>query len=138
MQSNNLNSMNFNDAFNLLKNNYEKKEKKDLEATTYGILKKMISQYGYDSVCDEISLYNEKNESKNKDLSSIMNEIKKKVSIELLCSQLFYLDDSDLNSNKKPLNGNQIKEKNNLLFNSFQNAKKNTTCKFKVLKSKKE
>ena len=78
MQSNNLNSMNFIDAFNLLKNNYEKKEKKDLEATTYGILKKMISQYGYDSVCDEISLYNEKNESKNKDLSSIINEVKKK------------------------------------------------------------
>ena len=123
MQSNTLKTMNFNDAFNLVKNNYEKKEKKDFEATTYELLKKLISEYGYDSVCDEISIFNDKNISKNK---------------ELLCSQLFYLDDSNYLSQKKSLNDEQIKNKNISLFNSFQNDKKNKTYKFKVFKSKKK
>ena len=87
---------NFIEEFRLLKDNYEKKEKSDNEAITYELLKKLICKYGYDSVCDEISFYNEKNESKNKELSIIMNEAKKKVSIELLCSQLFYLDNSNI------------------------------------------
>ena len=117
MQSNTLKTMNFNEAFNLVKNNYEKKEKKDLEATTYELLKKLISEYGYDSVCDEISIFNDKNISKNKELSFIINEIKKKESIELICSQLFYLDDSNYLSQKKSLNDEQIKNKNISLFN---------------------
>ena len=138
MQSNTLKTMNFNDAFNLVKNNYEKKEKKDFEDTTYELLKKLISEYGYDSVCDEISIFNDKNISKNKELSFFINEIKKKESIELICSQLFYLDDSKYLSQKKSLNDEQIKNKNISLFNSFQNDKKNKTCKFKVFKSKKK
>ena len=70
--------MNFIDTFNLLKKNYEKKEKTDVEETTYELLKFLIDKHGYDNVCDEISFYNEKNESKNKELSSIINEVKKK------------------------------------------------------------
>ena len=73
----------------------------------------MIDQHGYDNVCDEISFYNEKNESKNKDLSSIINEVKKKVSIEILCSQLFYLDNSDILSQKNSLKNEQNKNKKN-------------------------
>ena len=53
----------------MLKNNYEKKEKTDEEETTYGFLKQMISIYGYDSVCNEISVNNEKHKSKNKELA---------------------------------------------------------------------
>ena len=101
--------MSFIDTFNLLKKQYEKKEKTDVEETTYKLLKTLIDQHGYDNVCDEISFYNEKNESKNKDLSSIINEVKKKVSVELLCSMLFYLDDSDIFSQKNNLDCEQIK-----------------------------
>ena len=54
--------MNFIDTFNLLKKNYEKKEKTDVEETTYELLKFLIDKHGYDNVCDEISFYNEKNE----------------------------------------------------------------------------
>ena len=86
-------SKNFIEEFNLLKNNYEKKEKSVEESTTYEILKQLIAIYGYDSVCDEISVNKDKKESKNQQLSFIINGIKKKVKIEILCSQLFYLDD---------------------------------------------
>ena len=131
---------NFIEEFRLLKNNYEKKEKGDNEANTYELLKKLICKYGYDSVCNEISFYNEKNESKNKELSFIISEVKKKVSIELLCSMLFYLDDSDIFSQKNNLNFEQIKNKDkiNSKINLSHNGTKGTTCKFKVLKGKKE
>ena len=62
-------SRNFIEEFHLLKHNYEAKEKSDDETTTYEVLKQLISKYGYDSVCDEISFYNDKNESKNKEIS---------------------------------------------------------------------
>ena len=131
---------NFIEEFRLLKNNYEKKEKGDNESNTYELLKKLICKYGYDSVCNEISFYNEKNESKNKELSFIISEVKKKVSVELLCSMLFYLDDSNILSQKNNLNFEQIKNKDkiNSKINLSHNGTKGTTCKFKVLKSKKE
>ena len=131
---------NFIEEFRLLKNNYEKKEKGDNESNTYELLKKLIGKYGYDSVCNEISFYNEKNESKNKELSFIISEVKKKVSVELLCSMLFYLDDSDILSQKNNLNFEQIKNKDkiNSKNNLSHNGTKGSTCKFKVLKSKKE
>ena len=129
-------SSNFIKAFNLLKSNYEKKEKNNDEAVTYELLKKLIQIYGYDSICDEISVYNEKNESKNKELSIIMNEAKKKVSLELLCSQLFYLDNSNIFDKKNNLNSEQIKNKNNSKINLTNGEKKRTIYKFKVLKNK--
>ena len=129
-------SSNFIKAFNLLKSNYEKKEKNNDEAVTYELLKKLIQIYGYDSICDEISVYNEKNESKNKELSIIMNEAKKKVSIELLCSQLFYLDNSNIFDKKNNLNSEQTKNKNNSKINLTNGEKKRTIYKFKVLKNK--
>ena len=131
---------NFIEEFLLLKNNYEKKEKGDNEANTYELLKKLICKYGYDSVCNEISFYNEKNESKNKELSFIISEVKKKVSVELLCSMLFYLDDSDIFSEKNNSNFEQIKNKDkiNSKINLSHNGTKGSTCKFKVLKGKKE
>ena len=129
-------SSNFIKTFNLLKSNYEKKEKNNDEAVTYELLKKLIQIYGYDSICDEISVYNEKNESKNKELSIIMNEAKKKVSIELLCSQLFYLDNSNIFDKKNNLNSEQTKNKNNSKINLTNGEKKRTIYKFKVLKNK--
>ena len=129
-------SSNFIKAFNLLKSNYEKKEKNNDEAVTYELLKKLIQIYGYDSICDEISVCNEKNESKNKELSIIMNEAKKKVSIELLCSQLFYLDNSNIFDKKNNLNSEQTKNKNNSKINLTNGEKKRTIYKFKVLKNK--
>ena len=131
---------NFIEEFRLLKNNYEKKEKGDNEANTYELLKKLICKYGYDSVCNEISFYNEKNESKNKELSFIISEVKKKVSNELLCSMLFYLDDSDIFFQQNNLNLEQIKNKDkiNSKINLSHNGTKGSTCKFKVLKGKKE
>ena len=131
---------NFIEEFLLLKNNYEKKEKSDNEANTYELLKKLIGKYGYDSVCNEISFYNEKNESKNKELSFIIREVKKKVSVEILCSQLFYLDDSDIFSQKNNLNFEQIKnkDKNDSKISITHNGTKGATCKFKVLKNKNE
>ena len=128
--------MSFIDTFNLLKKNYEKKEKTDVEEATYELLKSLINIHGYDNVCDEISFYNEKNESKNKDLSSIINEVKKKVSIELLCSQLFYLDNSDILNQKNSLKNEQNKNKKNTSVNTIKNGQKSSTFKFKVMKSK--
>ena len=129
--------MSFIDAFNLLKNNYEQKEKPEEETSTYNLLKVLISQYGYDSVCDEISFYKDKNECKNKELSTIMREVKKKVSVEVLCSQLFYLDDSVIFSQKNSINDKKIKDKNIHSIKTLDNGKNNNTCKFKVLKGKK-
>jgi len=129
--------MSFIDAFNLLKNNYEQKEKPEDETSTYNLLKVLISQYGYDSVCDEISFYKDKNECKNKELSTIMREVKKKVSVEVLCSQLFYLDDSVIFSQKNSINDKKIKDKNIHSIKTLDNGKNNNTCKFKVLKGKK-
>jgi len=129
--------MSFIDAFNLLKNNYEQKEKPEDETSTYNLLKVLISQYGYDSVCDEISFYKDKNECKNKELSTIMREVKKKVSVEILCSQLFYLDDSVIFSQKNSINDKKIKDKNIHSIKTLDNGKNNNTCKFKVLKGKK-
>jgi len=129
--------MSFIDAFNLLKNNYEQKEKPEDETSTYNLLKVLISQYGYDSVCDEISFYKDKNECKNKELSTIMREVKKKVSVEILCSQLFYLDDSVILSQKNSINDKKIKDKNIHSIKTLDNGKNNNTCKFKVLKGKK-
>ena len=129
--------MSFIDAFNLLKNNYEQKEKPEDETSTYNLLKVLISQYGYDSVCDEISFYKDKNECKNKELSTIMREVKKKISAEILCSQLFYLDDSVIFSQKNSINDKKIKDKNIHSIKTLDNGKNNNTCKFKVLKGKK-
>ena len=129
--------MSFIDAFNLLRNNYEQKEKPEDETSTYNLLKVLISQYGYDSVCDEISFYKDKNECKNKELSTIMREVKKKVSVEILCSQLFYLDDSVIFSQKNSINDKKIKDKNIHSIKTLDNGKNNNTCKFKVLKGKK-
>ena len=129
--------MSFIDAFNLLKNNYEQKEKPEDETSTYNLLKVLISQYGYDSVCDELSFYKDKNECKNKELSTIMREVKKKVSVEVLCSQLFYLDDSVIFSQKNSINDKKIKDKNIHSIKTLDNGKNNNTCKFKVLKGKK-
>ena len=129
--------MSFIDAFNLLKNNYEQKEKPEDETSTYNLLKVLISQYGYDSVCDEISFYKDKNECKNKELSTIMREVKKKVSVEVLCSQLFYLDDSVIFSQKNSINDKKIKDKNIHSIKTLDNGKNNNTFKFKVLKGKK-
>ena len=126
-------SKNFIDEFNLLKSNYEKKEKSDVESTTYEILKKLISIYGYDSVCDEISVNKDKKESKNQQLSLIINEIKKKENIELLCSQLFYLDDSNIFIQKNNLNNKEIKDKNknNPKFNLSHKEQKNQLVNLK-------
>ena len=129
--------MSFIDAFNLLKNNYEQKEKPEDETSTYNLLKVLISQYGYDSVCDEISFYKDKNECKNKELSTIMREVKKKISAEILCSQLFYLDDSVIFSQKNSINDKKIRDKNIHSIKTLDNGKNNNTCKFKVLKGKK-
>ena len=129
--------MSFIDTFNLLRNNYEQKEKPEDETSTYNLLKVLISQYGYDSVCDEISFYKDKNECKNKELSTIMREVKKKVSVEVLCSQLFYLDDSVIFSQKNSINDKKIKDKNIHSIKTLDNGKNNNTCKFKVLKGKK-
>ena len=120
-----------------MKNNYEQKEKPEDETSTYNLLKVLISQYGYDSVCDEISFYKDKNECKNKELSTIMREVKKKVSVEVLCSQLFYLDDSVIFSQKNSINDKKIKDKNIHSKKTLDNGKNNNTCKFKVLKGKK-
>ena len=125
--------MNFIELFHKLKDNYEKKEKSEVEATTYEFLKQLISHYGYDSVCDEIPVNNEKHKSKNKELSYFINETKKKLSVELLCSQLFYLDDSQFFSQN-----NEINSHKNIKSNSFQGKKKNESLKFNVRKSVKK
>ena len=83
---------NFNEVFNSLKTTYEKKERKPREIQAYELLKKMIKQYGYNNVCDKISLNKQNN--KNNELGIFIDDIKNNLSLELLCSQMFYLDDS--------------------------------------------
>ena len=116
----------FNEAFILLKKKYEEKERKPREIQTYELLKKMIQVYGYNSVCEKISLNKQNN--KNNELGIFIDNIKQNMSLELLCSQLFYLDDSisfqpednrkeNQNSNSKLTNNNKPKE-NIVLFKS--------------------
>lgn len=83
---------NFNEVFISLKKKYEEKERNPREIQTYELLKKMIKVYGYNSVCDKISLNKQNN--KNNELGIFIDDIKKNMSLELLCSQIFYLDDS--------------------------------------------
>ena len=129
--------MSFIDTFNLLKKNYEQKPKPENEKSTYDLLRILITKYGYDSVCDEISFYNDKNESKNKELSIFMAEVKKRVSMEVLCSQLYYLDNSVIFSEKSAVNHNQINIKKINTIKSLNNGKNNNTYKFKVMKNQK-
>ena len=83
---------NFNEVFISLKKKYEEKERNPREIQTYELLKKMIKVYGYNSVCDKISLNKQNN--KNNELGIFIDDIKNNMSLELLCSQIFYLDDS--------------------------------------------
>ena len=116
----------FNEAFILLKKKYEEKERKPREIQTYELLKKMIQVYGYNSVCEKISLNKQNN--KNNELGIFIDNIKQNMPLELLCSQLFYLDDSisfqpednnneKQNSKSKLTNNNKPKE-NIVLFKS--------------------
>ena len=54
----------------------------------------MVVAYGYNSVFNEIVFNKKKHKQKNNELSIFMNEVKKNIPLELLCSQLFYLDNS--------------------------------------------
>ena len=94
----------FNEVFNSLKSKYEKKEKNSRETQAYELLKKMIKKYGYNNVCDKISLNKQNN--KNNALGVFIDDIKNTLSLELLCSQLFYLDDSI--SNNHEIDKNQL------------------------------
>ena len=112
----------FNEAFISLKTKYEQKEKNSREMQAYELLKKMIKKFGYNNVCDKISLNKQNN--KNNALGVFIDDIKNTLSLELLCSQLFYLDDSftfksendqdQLNVEKKVEN----RKDNNVLFKS--------------------
>ena len=112
----------FIEVFNSLKSKYEKKEKNSRETQAYELLKKMIKKYGYNNVCDKISLNKQNN--KNNALGAFIDDIKNTLSLELLCSQLFYLDDTftfkpendkeQLNVEKKIVDGKD----NNVLFKS--------------------
>ena len=90
---------NFNEVFNSLKRKYEDKERNTKEIQTYELLKKMIKIYGYNSVCDKISLSKQNN--KNNELGIFIDDIKNNMPLELLCSQMFYLDDSITFQNEK-------------------------------------
>ena len=111
---------NFNEVFNSLKTKYEKKERKPREIQAYELLKKMIKQYGYNNVCDKIALNKQNN--KNNELGIFIDDIKNNLSLELLCSQMFYLDDSisyrpEINKEQSDINKNGIKGKEiNVLF----------------------
>ena len=112
---------NFNEAFINLKNKYERKERSQREIQAYELLKKMIKIYGYNNVCDKISLNKQNN--KNNELGIFINDFKTNLTLELLCSQMFYLDDSFANKNidkeqlNRPINNLNGKE-NNVLFKS--------------------
>ena len=118
--------MNFINDFIFLKNRYETKERNPEEIKTYELLEKMIEVYGYNSVCNELSFNKRKNKTKNNELSIFMNEVKKNIPLEILCSQLFYLDNSlIITSGIKKL---KSKNKNNVSNNN------NNNNKFKVKK----
>jgi hypothetical protein len=116
----------FNEAFILLKKKYEEKERNPREIQTYELLKKMIKVYGYNSVCDKISLNRQNN--KNNELGIFIDNVKQNMPLELLCSQLFYLDDSisfqpednskENQNSKSKLNGNNKPKENIVLFKS--------------------
>jgi hypothetical protein len=116
----------FNEAFILLKKKYEEKERNPREIQTYELLKKMIKVYGYNSVCDKISLNRQNN--KNNELGIFIDNVKQNMPLELLCSQLFYLDDSisfqpednskENQNSKSKLNGNNKPRENIVLFKS--------------------
>ena len=76
--------MNFITAFNSLKTEYEKKDKNSIEDRTYELLKRMIETYGYNSVCNEITLNKKKYKQKNTELSIFMNEVKKKYTFRII------------------------------------------------------
>jgi len=119
---------NFNEVFFNLKKQYEQKERNHREIQTYEFLKKMIKIYGYNSVCEKISL--NKQSSKNNELGIFIDDIKNSLSLELLCSQMFYLDDSisyipnadnsELSDDKKKINTKE----NNTRFKSEKNVLK--------------
>ena len=115
----------FNEVFYSLKTQYEKKEKSSREMQAYELLKKMIKKFGYNNVCDKISLNKQNN--KNNALGAFIDDIKNSLSLELLCSQLFYLDDSSTynsGNDKEQLNmgNNNLKGKENFVV--FKSEKK--------------
>ena len=117
---------NFNEVFNLLRTKYEKKERKPREIQAYELLKKMIKQYGYNNVCDKISLNKQNN--KNNELGIFIDDIKNNLSLELLCSQMFYLDDSisyKPEINKEQSDIKKIGINGNVLFKSEKKEIKN-------------
>ena len=115
----------FNEEFYSLKTQYEQKEKSSREMQAYELLKKMIKKFGYNNVCDKISLNKQNN--KNNALGAFIDDIKNSLSLELLCSQLFYLDDSSTynsGNDKDQLNmgNNNLKGKENFVV--FKSEKK--------------
>ena len=115
----------FNEVFYSLKTQYEQKEKSSREMQAYELLKKMIKKFGYNNVCDKISLNKQNN--KNNALGAFIDDIKNSLSLEILCSQLFYLDDSSTyksGNDKDQLNmgNNDLKEKENYVL--FKSEKK--------------
>jgi hypothetical protein len=116
---------NFTEDFISLKKKYEEKERNSREMKTYELLKKMIKIYGYNSVCDKISLNKQNN--KNNELGIFIEDLKNSMPLDLLCSQMFYLDDSitfqpennkeKQNNNKNCIEGKKTKD-NFILFKS--------------------
>ena len=132
----------FNEVFYSLKTQYEQKEKSSREMQAYELLKKMIKKFGYNNVCDKISLNKQNN--KNNALGAFIDDIKNSLSLEILCSQLFYLDDSSTyksGNDKDQLNmgNNDLKEKENyVLFKSEKKEiKKNENVLTKEINSNK-
>lgn len=129
---------NFNEVFNSLKKKYEEKERNTKEIQTYELLKKMIKIYGYNSVCDKISLSKQNN--KNNELGIFIDDIKNNMPLELLCSQMFYLDDSITfqNENNKEqqydtinnINKNKTKE-NIVIFKFYKKETNDNSIKLK-------
>ena len=112
---------NFNEAFINLKNKYERKERSQREIQAYELLKKMIKIYGYNNVCDKIAVNKQNN--KNNELGIFIDDFKNNLTLELLCSQMFYLDDSFINKNRDKMelinkNNNINGKENNVLFKS--------------------
>ena len=122
---------NFNEVFNSLKNKYERKERSQREIQAYELLKKMIKIYGYNNVCDKIALNKQNN--KNNELGIFIDDFKNNLTLELLCSQMFYLDDSLIEkkddkekiNNKNNKNNNIKGKENNVVFKSEKKEIKN-------------
>lgn len=111
---------NFNDAFFALKHQYEEKKKDQIEEKTYNMLKKMIKVYGYNSVCDKIALNKQNN--KNNELGIFIDNIKQNIPLHVLCSQIYYLDDSILNENEEKVEDKSIskEKKSKVVFKSYK------------------